>query len=236
VSEPGLTIDELAAASKIPSRTIRFYQTRGLLPRPELRGRVAFYGEPHLERLKLVAELQDRGLQIKAISELVERVEKGELAVQEWLGLERALMAPWVSDAPQLMELRELTALTGALQPGRLAELTRLKLLERTGEKYLVASPALLKLALEVESAGVSLEVVDEALQLLRKRLGRTAEELAELIFKRGKRGKRSGGAGLGGVLGQARPAALEAVRLIFAQEMEGELRKWLESGRLSKL
>ena len=30
-TEPGLTIDELAAQSRVPSRTIRFYQSRGAL-------------------------------------------------------------------------------------------------------------------------------------------------------------------------------------------------------------
>ena len=42
------TIDELAAATAIPSRTIRFYQSSGVLPKPEKRGRVAFYGPAHL--------------------------------------------------------------------------------------------------------------------------------------------------------------------------------------------
>ena len=61
------TIDELAAATRVPSRTIRFYQQAGALPKPQIRGRVAFYGDEHVERLKLVADLQDRGLRMKAI-------------------------------------------------------------------------------------------------------------------------------------------------------------------------
>ena len=46
-----LTIDELAAPVGVPTRTIRFYQARGALMRPEIRGRVAFYGDAHVERL-----------------------------------------------------------------------------------------------------------------------------------------------------------------------------------------
>ena len=38
------TIDELASLSQVPSRTIRFYQSRGA-PKPVIRGRVAFYGK-----------------------------------------------------------------------------------------------------------------------------------------------------------------------------------------------
>lgn len=41
-------IDELAHLSGISSRTIRFYNTQGLLPPPEMRGRVAFYDQEHL--------------------------------------------------------------------------------------------------------------------------------------------------------------------------------------------
>ena len=44
-----LTIDELAAQVGVPTRTIRFYQARGALMRPEIRGRVAYYGDAHVE-------------------------------------------------------------------------------------------------------------------------------------------------------------------------------------------
>ena len=57
VAEQQLTIDELAAASKVASRTIRFYQSRGALMPPAIKGRVAYYGQPHVERLKLIAQL-----------------------------------------------------------------------------------------------------------------------------------------------------------------------------------
>ena len=40
----GHTIDEISALAQIPSRTIRFYQSRGALMPPVIRGRVAFYG------------------------------------------------------------------------------------------------------------------------------------------------------------------------------------------------
>ena len=45
VADPDqLTIDELAAQSRVPSRTIRYYQSKGVLPPPEIKGRVAYYG------------------------------------------------------------------------------------------------------------------------------------------------------------------------------------------------
>lgn len=226
-----MTIDELAAAAELPSRTIRFYQSKGLLPKPELRGRVAYYGPAHADRLKLVAELQDRGLQIKAIGELVERVDKGELTVQDWLGLDDQLKEPWANDRPRLLTAAELEALAGELRPGRLAELVRVGLVERRGEAYFVPSPALLSLAVRLEAAGVELEVVADASRLLRKRLAKAAEDLADLFLSR--RGRR---APLAALLRELRPTALEATRLIFAQEMERVLREWSDSGRTAKM
>jgi DNA-binding transcriptional MerR regulator len=229
-------VDELAAAAGVPTRTIRFYQGKGLLPRPELRGRVAYYGAAHLERLKLVAELQDRGLQIKAICDLVARIDKGELAIQEWLGLEDQLQEPWANDRPRVVEAAELGELAGELRPGRIGELLRARLVERKGDAFLVRSPALLQLAVRLEAAGVDLETAEGAANILRKQLRRTAGELAEHFIARtgDRRGRR--GESLGEVVRVLRPIALEAVRLIFAQEMERVLRGFVESGKTVKL
>src|ERR1700736_252629 len=46
---PIYTIDQLAAVTSVPSRTIRFYQAQGALPRPHRVGRVAHYGPEHVE-------------------------------------------------------------------------------------------------------------------------------------------------------------------------------------------
>jgi len=219
-----LTIDELAAKTRVPSRTIRFYQSQGVLPKPELRGRVAIYGPAHVERLELVAELQERGLQIKAISEQLERVGTGELALHEWLGLDDQLKQPWADDAPKLVTAAELKPMIADLRP---AELARVGLIEKRGDSWLVPSVARLTLAVNLSRAGVELDLVVEASRLLRKRLGKAAEELAELFLARGKKGR---------VLQELRSSALEATRLIFAQEMERVLREWTDSGRTANL
>src|SRR5690349_16595231 len=70
------TIDQLATMTRVPSRTIRFYQSKGALQPPQIRGRVAFYGAAHVERLKLIGSLQDRGLSIRAIRDLLQQADK----------------------------------------------------------------------------------------------------------------------------------------------------------------
>ncbi len=76
------TIDELATLTRVPSRTIRFYQSTGALQAPAIRGRVAYYGPAHVERLKLIGSLQDRGLRIDAIRDLLPAGRQGRAVAQ----------------------------------------------------------------------------------------------------------------------------------------------------------
>src|SRR6516164_98771 len=119
------TIDELASVSRLPSRTIRFYQSRGALMPPEIRGRVAYYGPAHVERLKLIAQLQDRGLRIDAIRDLLASIDRGELDLAEWLGVEQQVQAPWANDQPRTVSEQELYELAGTQRPGLLSDLAR---------------------------------------------------------------------------------------------------------------
>ena len=88
-----LTIDELARASGTKVSTIRLYQQRGLLPPPAIEGRVGYYDDDHLARLRLVADLQQRGFSLAAIRELADTWESGR-DLGAVLGVERALGAP----------------------------------------------------------------------------------------------------------------------------------------------
>jgi DNA-binding transcriptional MerR regulator len=87
------TIDELARAAGTKVSTIRLYQQRGLLPPPAIEGRVGYYDDDHLARLRLVAELQQRGFSLAAIRELADTWESGR-DLGALLGVERALGTP----------------------------------------------------------------------------------------------------------------------------------------------
>lgn len=235
---PEYTIDELATLTRVPSRTIRFYQSKGALPSPQIRGRVAFYGPAHIERLKLIGSLQDRGLRIRAIRDLLTQADKGELALNEWLGLEQQLQEPWANDRPRVVTEAELHQLMGEPRPGAIAELLRLKQIERRGDSYLVHSPALFQVALRLEAAGIDFETGVGASAILRKYLGRAAGELTSFFYKR--IGEGFGREVTAGEVSEAykalRPLGQEAVRVVFAQEMERALRKLVDSGVTSEL
>jgi len=75
------TIDELAHISGVPGRTIRFYNTQGMLPPPTMRGRVAYYDEEHLLVLNVIKELKvQQNLPLETIKQMLEiRAKYGEV-------------------------------------------------------------------------------------------------------------------------------------------------------------
>ena len=59
-----MTIEQLSARSGITVRNIRSHRARGLLPPPEVRDRIGYYGPEHLNRLRLIQELQGEGFNL----------------------------------------------------------------------------------------------------------------------------------------------------------------------------
>ena len=90
---------------------------------PEIRGRVAYYGKHHVERLKLIAQLHDRGLRIDAIGDLMKRIDRGEVDLAEWLGVEEQMQTPWAIDQARTVSEAELYGIAGSRRPGLLADL-----------------------------------------------------------------------------------------------------------------
>ena len=73
-----MRIDELSAKAGVPTRTIRYYTQQQLLPPPNLRGRVGYYNDRHVERLRLIKELQEkRFLPLSVIKQVIRRFEEG---------------------------------------------------------------------------------------------------------------------------------------------------------------
>lgn len=91
-----LTVDELEQATGVPVRTTRYYVTRGLLPAPERRGRVAYYGADHVARLELVRALQDHGFTLQAIERFLASL-PDDITVED-LAMQRAMITSWTSD------------------------------------------------------------------------------------------------------------------------------------------
>jgi DNA-binding transcriptional MerR regulator len=235
---PRYTIDELAAMSGVPSRTIRFYQSKGTLPAPERRGRVAYYGVEHVDRLRVIAELQDRGLRLDAIRDALAEVDRGgkALSLQAWLGMGDELQAPWSDDRPIVLDETELIERVGN-RPGLVGELRRLGFIERQGNTrpatYVVPSAVLLDIGIELGRAGIDPLIAFEASQIMRRRLALLTDELVH--FWADHTGEGFGGSGEPAEIAKAvdalRPQGLRAVQVIFAHEIERSLRELVERG-----
>ena len=97
-------VEQLAAACDVSVDTVRYYQSRGLLPQPEREGRVAWYGDVHAARIRRIRELQKKGLSLEAIG----RVVRGELGDAD------ADLAAAIAEARELAgEEAELLTLDG---------------------------------------------------------------------------------------------------------------------------
>ena len=66
-----MTLSEIAEASALPARTIRFYIARGLLNGPVKGGRVAAYTTEHLARLDRIKGLQSEGRTLSEIARML---------------------------------------------------------------------------------------------------------------------------------------------------------------------
>lgn len=99
-------VEALAAKADVSVDTVRFYQSRGLLPAPRREGRVAWYSDEHLERLGRIRRLQARGLTLATIARLL----AGELDAAD-----EALVTAVAADADDevLLTLDELAERTG---------------------------------------------------------------------------------------------------------------------------
>src|SRR3989454_8526810 len=102
-------IEQLARTAGVAVDTIRFYQGKGLLEAPRREGRVTWYGDGHLERLRRIRELQQRGFTLTVI----QRFLAGELEPSDE-GLVAAVTRP---TSPQTLTLSELAERSGVAAP-----------------------------------------------------------------------------------------------------------------------
>src|SRR6202789_722535 len=89
-----LTIEQLAGEVGMSVRNIRNHQSRGLLPAPEVRARVGYYGGDHVARLRLILDLQADGFNLAAIERLMSS--SGGVA-SRLLGLRNAMTTPYAT-------------------------------------------------------------------------------------------------------------------------------------------
>ena len=101
-------IEQLAAAAEVGVDTIRYYQSKRLLPPPRRQGRWAWYSDVHLERLDRIRDLQAKGMSLR----LIQRFLEGELDAADQQLMEEVVRRRDAS-VRQRFSLPELAERTG---------------------------------------------------------------------------------------------------------------------------
>ena len=162
-----LTIDQLATRTGMTVRNIRAHITRGLLPPPHMQGRTAYYGPEHIARLELVAALQQQGFNLAAI----QRLTSGPAAPspEETVAFYRTVLGPWLTEAPEIHDERELAAQFGLDPDPRLIQrLQNFGLLEPLGAgKVRVLNPTIMRVGRELARLGFDTEQLLGVLEVL---------------------------------------------------------------------
>ncbi|MGW2831415.1 MerR family transcriptional regulator [Streptomyces sp. NPDC001286] len=184
MNEPAVyRIEDLAHVSGASVRTIRAYQDRGLLPRPERRGRANLYSDAHLARLRQIADLLDRGYGLASIKELLEAWDAGR-GLGGVLGLVAEVDGPWTDEEAVRISRAELDErFGGAPDDEAVADAVELGVLEPVpgdADSFLVPSPQELAVAAELHGAGVPLSAIAGHLRELRGQVEHIASRFLE--------------------------------------------------------
>lgn len=229
-----MRIEELAERARTTVRNVRAYREKGLLPAPRQEGRVSYYDESHLARLRTIAALLERGYSIANIKELTGAWAHGR-RLEDVLGLEAAVTSPFNDERPEVVEAGRLLAELGPeVTPNVLARALELGVLELAGTELRAPSPRLLAAGLELTRVGVPIEALLTELGVLRPAVEQIARRFVRLFARHvldAQGAKTARGAALRKIehaVRQVRPLALRVVEVELAQALDREIRDQL--------
>lgn len=228
--EADLTVEQLAYETGMSVRNIRNHQSRGLLPPPEVRARVGYYGPEHVARLRLIQEMQAEGFKLSAIERLIG--EHGEDA-DRFVGLRQAVTAPFATEAPEVYTREELVEKFGTDDDRLIEKAEKLGLLVDLGdERYEAPSPALIRAAEEVLAMGIDLRAALTVIEKLNRNAQSSARTFVSLFvdelwkpFDEAGR-PEEGWDEIIAAIGRLRPLAFDALNATFRLSLTTEIEK----------
>ncbi len=229
-AEANLTVEQLAYETGMSVRNIRNHQSRGLLPPPEVRARVGYYGPEHVARLRLIQEMQSEGFKLSAISRLIG--EHGADA-DRFVGLRQAVTAPFATEAPEVYSREELAEKFGTDEDRLIEKAKKLGLLVDLGdERYEAPSPALIRAAEEVLAMGIELPAALAAIEKLSRNAQSSARTFVDLFVENVWKPFDDAGRPEEGwdeiiaAIGRLRPLAFDALNATFRLTLTSEIEK----------
>ncbi|MBL1098978.1 MerR family transcriptional regulator [Streptomyces coffeae] len=172
---------ELADKAGITVRTLRFYRERKLIPPPRREGRIAWYNDHHLARLRTIAALLERGHTLGGIAELMTAFESGRRDVGELLGLDG--MPTWSEETPVRLTPEALADyFEGEVTPENLSASLDIGYLRVDGDEIVHISRRLLDASQTLVERGVPLAAVLAAGRELRGHVDAIAETFTAVL------------------------------------------------------
>ncbi|UPK73856.1 MerR family transcriptional regulator [Nocardioidaceae bacterium SCSIO 66511] len=177
------TIEALAQRTGMTVRALRSWNSKGLLPPPEIRGRTGYYTTEHVRRVERVRALIGEGFNLGVIAKMLAGADD-EASVVEFA---RAVVTSHGDRDEQLVVSEDdITAPWGDDVPaGFVADLVAVGLIEPAGESvYEVASPRLFRIVERLALEGVPATAVVEVTRTLSTESGRIAKAYFELFVR----------------------------------------------------
>ncbi|MFI9172084.1 MerR family transcriptional regulator [Streptomyces lincolnensis] len=172
-------MEELARLAGITVRTLRFYRERKLIPPPRREGRIAWYDDHHLARLRTIGALLERGHTLTGIAELAEALDHGR-DVADVLGV-----TPPTEEEPVRLTPEELAArFEGQVTPENLAAALDLGYLGTDGDEIVHVSRRLLDVSSALVREGIPLAEVLAAGKDVREHADALAGLFTELVLR----------------------------------------------------
>jgi DNA-binding transcriptional MerR regulator len=176
---------ELAAEAGITTRTLRFYREHKLLPPPRREGRIAWYGEHHLARLRTISGLLARGHTLGGIADLIDTFESGgdSHGAAELLGLEASPITPFAEETPIRLSPEDLAGYyQGEVDADNLAASLDIGYIAVDGEEFIHISRRLLEASSALVEHGIPLSAILGAGRELRIHADAIAEVFTDLL------------------------------------------------------
>jgi DNA-binding transcriptional MerR regulator len=182
-------VEELARRTGVSVRSLRSYQSRQLLPPPELRGRTGIYGPAHVARVRLIQDLRAAGLKLDGIARMLDDDVRADEQLLAFTQQARGMFAGG-DGQPRTTTLEELVERFRIEEAEALAVLgaaVRLGLLRETpdGEIEEVAPRLLAAGEAAMASLGLTATEALDLLARLRKHADGVARIYVELFVER---------------------------------------------------
>lgn len=229
-AEYGMTIDDLAREVGLSVRNLRSHQARGLLPPPQVRGRVGYYGREHVERIRLIQELQGEGMKLEGIKRLLD---ESSGTGEGLLRVKHAADAFDEAEASEVVTAAELGERFGAGAEARklIARAAKLGLLVPIGDDlFEVPSPSLMAAAEAVVDRGISLPHALDIVADLQRHSRSVSEKFVKLFLDDVWRPFSEAGRPddqwreIAETMEELRPLAAEALLVIFQRTLSDEV------------